>query len=152
MDSTLVCSSSSTLLFSPFPHCSKIKLQSRKRACGTRIFAAGREEAHDQNYSGRLVDESMIVLRKRIHEMKMVERNYEPPADWMEWEKRYFTSYDSLICEMMGVLQSQLMNTRPSLALGAIALITLSVPTSTAVLFFHLMEMSRMVLGGIHLG
>ena len=32
----------------------------------------------------RLVDEDLIVLRKIIHEMKKVERNYEPLEDWME--------------------------------------------------------------------
>lgn len=114
-----------------------------------RIFAS-RNEAHDQNYnSGRLVDESMIVLRKRIHEMKMVEKNYEPPSDWMDWEKRYYTSYDSTICELMGFLQSQLMNTRPSLAFGMMALIILSVPTLSAVVLFHLIEFTKSVLAGI---
>ncbi|CAK7326697.1 unnamed protein product [Dovyalis caffra] len=147
MASTSLCSS--FLSYHPFFTTSKSKLEPRKRAC-TRISAA-RSEAHDQNYySGRLVDENMIVLRKRIHEMKMVERNYEPPSDWMEWEKRYFTSYDSLICGMMGFLQSQLMDTRPSLALGFIALIILSVPMSSAMVLFHFMEMSKMALGGLH--
>ncbi|OMO88103.1 hypothetical protein COLO4_20457 [Corchorus olitorius] len=94
----------------------------------------------------------MIVLRKRIHETKMIERNYEPPADWMEWEKRYYTSYDSMICDVLGVLQSQLMNTRPSLALGMLALVTLSVPTSAAFMFFHFMEMAKgLVASGIHM-
>ena len=85
----------------------------------------------------------MIVLQKRIHDVKMIERNYEPPADWMEWEKRYYTSYDSIICDVLGVLQSQLMNTRPSLALGMLALIMLSLPTSAAVMFLHLMKITR---------
>ncbi|KAJ6988149.1 hypothetical protein NC653_021163 [Populus alba x Populus x berolinensis] len=79
----------------------------------------------------------------------MVERNYEPPANWMEWEKRYFTSYDSLICEMMGFLQSQLMDTRPGLALGFIALISLSVPMATAMMFFHFSEMFKTALDGL---
>lgn len=102
--------------------------------------------------SGRLVDENMIVLRKRIHETKMIERNYEPPAEWMDWEKSFYTSYDSVICEAMGILQSRLMDTRPSLALGLIALVTLSVPTTTLLGMFHLMELIRVVLSGIHLG
>ncbi|KAG4918811.1 hypothetical protein JHK85_057092 [Glycine max] len=106
----------------------------------------------DQNFSGRLVDESMIILRKRIHEMNMIERNYEPPSDWMDWEKRYYNKYDSIICEAVGVLQSQLMNTRPSLALGAMALVAISVPTSSAVLLFHLVELAKVVLAGAHLG
>ncbi|XVF43658.1 hypothetical protein PTKIN_Ptkin02bG0058500 [Pterospermum kingtungense] len=120
----------------------------------TKVFAMrrSRSEAHDQNCSGRLVDVNMIVLRKRIHEQKMIERNYEPPEDWMEWEKRYYTSYDSIICDVLGVLQTLLMNTRPSLALGMLALIMLSVPTSAAVMFFHLMDMTKGVVeAGIHM-
>ncbi|KAJ6318365.1 hypothetical protein OIU76_013828 [Salix suchowensis] len=146
MAATSPCSSS--LSHHPLLSPSKTKLDSRKRVC-SRISASGRE-SRDQNYfSGRIVDENMIVLRKRIHEMKMAERNYEPPSNWMGWEKRYFTSYDSLICEMMGFLQSQLMETRPSLALGFIALISLSVSMSTAMMFFQFTEMFKMTLGGL---
>ncbi|KAJ6689598.1 hypothetical protein OIU85_005958 [Salix viminalis] len=134
MAATSPCSSS--LSHHPLLASSKTKLDYRKRVCA-RISASGRE-SRDQNYfSGRIVDENMIVLRKRIHEMKMAERNDEPPSNWMGWEKRYFTSYDSSICEMMGFLQSQLMETRPSLALGFIALISLSVSMSTAMMFFQ---------------
>ncbi|XP_018805973.1 uncharacterized protein LOC108979706 [Juglans regia] len=142
--------SSSVLSFHPFPGSSKHGLHDPKRASRTRIFAS-RKEAHDQNHSSRMVDENMIVLRKRIHEMKMVERNYEPPSDWMDWEKRIYTSYDSFICGVMGFLQSQMMNSRPSLTLGMLVLIILSVPTSAAVVFFHLMEIiPKGILAGIH--
>ena len=111
-----------------------------------------KREAHDQNYyNGRLVDENMIVLRKRIHEMKMIERNYEPPAEWTNWEKSLYANYDSNICEAMGFLQSELMDIRPSLALGMVALIALSVPTSTAVALFHLVELAKEVLAGLHI-
>ncbi|XP_042503818.1 uncharacterized protein LOC122080982 [Macadamia integrifolia] len=105
---------------------------------------AEKRDACDWDFGGRLVDESMIVLRRRIHEKKMVERNYEPPMDWMEWEKKYYTSYDASICKAVGVLQSLLMNTRPSLALGMVALVALSVPTSMVLVMLHLMN-------GIHL-
>ncbi|KAE8022812.1 hypothetical protein FH972_008581 [Carpinus fangiana] len=77
-----------------------------------------------------------------MHEMKMMERKYEPPSDWMHWEKQIYTSYDSFISEMMGLLQIQLMNTRPSLALGILALLILSVPTSTALVLFHFMQIT----------
>ncbi|KAG8382799.1 hypothetical protein BUALT_Bualt05G0114800 [Buddleja alternifolia] len=90
-------------------------------------------QAHGRNYSGRLVDENLIILRKRIHERNMVEMNDEPPMEWMNWEKQVYTSYDSIICDGMRLIQSYLIETRPSLALGMIALITLSVPTSTVV-------------------
>ena len=94
------------------------------------------------------MDENMIVLRKRIHEMKMVERNYEPPSDWNDWEKRYYTSYDSFICQALGLLQSHLMNTRPSLALGIMGLLLLSLPMSTTMLLFHLLDFSKEVFAG----
>ncbi|MED6110648.1 hypothetical protein PIB30_044869 [Stylosanthes scabra] len=107
---------------------------------------------NDYYHGGRLVDESMIVLRKRIHEMKMIERNYEAPSDWMDWEKRYYTSYDSLVLEAMAFLQTHLMNTRPSFALAAMALLALSLPTSTALLFFHLLHFTSSLFShpGIH--
>nr|XP_027095553.1 uncharacterized protein LOC113715525 [Coffea arabica] len=126
----------------------------RSRSSSTSVSAMRRSEAdhHDQNYSsGRMVDENMIVLRKRIHETKMIERNYEPPSEWMDWEKKYYTSYDSMICEVMGFLQSHLMDTRPSLALGMIALVGLSVPTSTFLVMSQLMELTKGVLAGINI-
>ncbi|TKY50939.1 hypothetical protein E2542_SST22446 [Spatholobus suberectus] len=147
MQSTLVNSSPIFHPFSSLKPCSN----GRKASSFAPIMASMRGSA-DQNFSGRLVDESMIILRKRIREMNMIERNYEPPSDWMDWEKRYYTSYDSIICEAVGVLQTQLMNTRPSLALGAMTLVAISVPTSTAVVFFHLVELAKAVLAGVHLG
>lgn len=153
MESTSLCSSSlpsSSIFNRSKPRIKGVSLASRK------VYASAgpRSDAHDKNCPGgdpqhRLVDENMIVLRKRIHEMKMIERNYEPPENWMEWEKKYYTGYDSYICEAMGVLQAQLMNTRPSFALGVLALIALSVPTSAAVLCFRLMELTNGILAGI---
>ncbi|KAG4984467.1 hypothetical protein AAZX31_10G251800 [Glycine max] len=141
---------SSPILFHPFSP-SKPCSKGKKTNSFAPIKGSMRGSA-DQNFSGRLVDEGMIILRKRIHEMNMIERNYEPPSDWMDWEKRYYTKYDSIICEAVGVLQTQLMNTRPSLALGAMALVAISVPTSSAVLFFHLFELAKAVLAAAHLG
>lgn len=105
------------------------------------------------DYEGNLIDEDMIVLRMRIHEMKITEKNYEAPFDWMEWEKQYYYhgSYNSDICEAVGLLQSLLMNTRPSLALGMVALIVLSVPTSIVVIMFHLVKLAKLLVAGIYL-
>ncbi|GKU90215.1 hypothetical protein SLEP1_g4235 [Rubroshorea leprosula] len=138
---------SSPLSLRPFST-TTVSSRHRRSAISTKIFAA-KKEARGRDSGGRIVDESMIVLRKRIHEMKMIERNYEPPADWMEWEKRFYTSYDSMICEIMGVLQSQLMNTRPSVALGVMALIALSLPISATVVFSQLTEMAKGIWTGI---
>lgn len=121
----------------------------------TLIMCGSGNEAHDNKnyrYGGRLVDENLIVLRKRIHEMKMVERNYEPPSHWMDWEKNCYAGYDEFICEAMAVLQSRLMDTRPSLALGMAALVALSIPTSATVVLFHLIEISKGALVGAHIG
>ncbi|XP_023551441.1 uncharacterized protein LOC111809250 [Cucurbita pepo subsp. pepo] len=108
---------------------------------------------NNNNYyaSGKLVDESMIVLRKRIHEMKMVERSHEPPSNWLDWEKRCYSDYDSHICEALGYLQSHLMNTRPSVALGILLLITLSVPLSSAVILHRFIDIAAALLAGVRL-
>ncbi|WCJ33227.1 hypothetical protein M5689_014602 [Euphorbia peplus] len=120
----------------------------------TRVFAAARrrrgEEESDEYNGGRLVDMNMIVLRKRIHEIKMVERNYEPPSDWSDWEKQYFSTYDSLICDFMGLLQSELMDTRPFVALGMIVFVAFSVPFSSVTLFSHFMDMAKLLSDTIH--
>ncbi|KAI3467009.1 hypothetical protein Pfo_023672 [Paulownia fortunei] len=129
---------SSIQSFDPFSRTQINKPKPNKKIC-TKTYAA-RREAHNQNFDGRLVDENLIVLRKRIHEMKMTERNYEPPREWMDWEKQFYASYDSIICDAMG-----------HMALGMIALIALSVPTSTAVVMYNLLELSKLVLSGIHL-
>ncbi|KAL0408939.1 UNVERIFIED_CONTAM: hypothetical protein Sradi_1828300 [Sesamum radiatum] len=110
-----------------------------------------RSEDSNHNYNDRIVDENMIVLRKRIHEMEMMERNYEPPMEWMDWEKRVYPNYDSMICDAMMWLQWHLMGTRPSVALGVIALVALSVPTSTAVVLINFLELIKGFLHGIHL-
>ncbi|KAK6922226.1 hypothetical protein RJ641_012733 [Dillenia turbinata] len=111
---------------------------------------ASRRDPYGREYDGQKVDENMIVLRKRIHEMKIAENDYVAPSHWMDWEKKYYYgNYDSDICEAVGMLQSKLMNTRPSLALGLVALVALSVPTSTVLLGFHLMKMiNTMILAG----
>nr|XP_009792579.1 PREDICTED: uncharacterized protein LOC104239600 [Nicotiana sylvestris]XP_016504056.1 PREDICTED: uncharacterized protein LOC107822077 [Nicotiana tabacum] len=129
------------------------KLFSQRRSIHTRIMTlAMKREANDQNdYNGGNVDENMIILRKRIQEMKMIEKNYEPPAEWMDWEKKIYGNYNSSICEAMGLLQSLLMNTRPSLALGMVVLVALSVSTSTFVVLFHLVEFTKRVLAGVHI-
>ncbi|RWR85562.1 hypothetical protein CKAN_01443300 [Cinnamomum micranthum f. kanehirae] len=104
-----------------------------------RATGSGGYDRGDWNY-GRSVDEEMIVLRKRIHEMRMTERNYEPPLEWMDWEKRYYAHYDADICEAVGLLQNLLMNSRPSLAIGMVVLVALSVPTSVFMVLLHLIQ------------
>ncbi|XP_057962231.1 uncharacterized protein LOC131153788 [Malania oleifera] len=127
---------SSLLLSSPD---SRRKMGIGRRAERHAGVRASKEDG-EFSYGGNLVDDNMIVLRKRIREMSMADRSYAPPSDWMDWEKQYYKNYNSDVCEAMGILQSMLMNTRPSLALGMFVLIALSLPTSAAVIVFCLME------------
>ncbi|XP_042003641.1 uncharacterized protein LOC121752582 [Salvia splendens] len=95
---------------------------------------------------GSKVDENMIVLRKRIHEMKVMEGDGELPREWMEWERRVYVGYDAIICDAVGHLQSYLMDTRPSFALAMLVILALGMPTSTALVLYNLMA----VVSGIH--
>lgn len=123
----------------------------RQRGRKIRGIAFGRRrDSYEYWREGQVVDEQMIVLRKRIHEMKMVERNYEPPAEWMEWEKELYAGYDELICRGVGLLQVQLMNCRPSVGVGLVALISLSVPAMTFVVLIRMMEMANGVFSSLH--
>ena len=88
----------------------------------------------------------MVVLRMRIHQTKMA----EPPSEWMEWEKQYYSSYDSDIFELVGILQTFLMNTRPGVAVGLLALFLFSVPTSLIFVSYHLLRaMAYYMLPGL---
>ncbi|XP_057962229.1 uncharacterized protein LOC131153787 [Malania oleifera] len=124
----------------------------RKMVSGRRMKRRSRVRVSkrdgDFSYGGKLVDDNMIVLRKRIREMSMAEGSYVPPSDWMDWEKQYYKTYNSDVCEAMGILQSVLMNTRPSLALGIFVLIALSVPTSAAVIVFCLVGRALGMVAG----
>jgi hypothetical protein len=98
------------------------------------------------------VDEDMIVLRKRIREIRITDESISEPSGWTEWEKEYYlTAYSSDVCEVIGLLQRFLMNTRPSLAFGTILLVLISVPTSFGFLLHRLFVMSGSVLAALHI-
>ncbi|OMO60540.1 hypothetical protein CCACVL1_24052 [Corchorus capsularis] len=119
-------------------------LMRRKKGARRQSIIQISASKRDQDFSGKLVDENMVVLRKRIQEMNMLEKNYEAPQHWMEWEKQYKKeNYDVDVCEAVGFLQSKLMETRPSVALGMGALLLFSVSSSSAMVLFHLMAMIK---------
>ncbi|KAJ1684875.1 hypothetical protein LUZ63_016265 [Rhynchospora breviuscula] len=117
----------------------------RIRGCAYRKRTKSRHPGNRQ-----LVDESMITLRKRMHEAKLAERNYEPPSDWMDWEKRYYIQYGTDVFELVGLLQGLLINTRPSLALGLMAIIAVSVPATTILGLHLLIDMCGFVLSPVN--
>ncbi|KAK6913585.1 hypothetical protein RJ641_023186 [Dillenia turbinata] len=137
---------------------SPLSPQLRPRTKSSKVFMArrgggrgGGADDTSRDYEGKMVDENMIVLRMRIQEMKMLQTSYEPPSHWMEWEKRYSAHYHEDVCEAIGLLQTLLINARPSLALGTVAILMLSVPVSSAVVFFHVVEMAKAILFNSHI-
>ncbi|XP_010916318.1 uncharacterized protein [Elaeis guineensis] len=125
----------------------KLHHDHHKRRTPVLIGFSRKRDAYDRDSDGRLVDENMVVLRKRIHEMKVAEGSYEAPSEWMEWEKRcYHASYGSDVSELVGMLQAFLLSTRPGLAFGLVAIITVAVPASVIVMVFHLLVAAMSVL------
>ncbi|KAG6392585.1 hypothetical protein SASPL_146809 [Salvia splendens] len=109
---------------------------------------------------GNSVDENMIVLRMRIKKMKVIEsvgggegegeEGVVAAPEWKEWEKRVFTHYHEGVLDTVGLLQSYLMNTRPSVALGMLALIAMTVPFSTSVVVSNALKVAKGLLAGSH--
>ncbi|KAK1579104.1 hypothetical protein Q3G72_035591 [Acer saccharum] len=112
---------------------------------------SGSARNYGGDYRGRIVDENMIVLRMRIWEIKMLERRNETPSNWMKWEKKYYANngYNEDVCEALGFLQNYLMNRRPGLALGLIALVTLILVLSTGVVLVHAIQIAQMMISSI---
>ncbi|KAJ0247979.1 Mediator of RNA polymerase II transcription subunit [Hirschfeldia incana] len=134
--------SSSPLRFNPLTSSQRItKKRIQTTVCGGYYYRGG-----------RVVDENMVILRKRIHERKMVERNYEPPSHWMQWEKRFYCTYDANICAALSLLQSFLMNSRPSVAFGTMLLLFVSVPVSSAFFAFRILDIVFWLLDSAHVG
>ncbi|KAL7101667.1 hypothetical protein ACP275_08G068900 [Erythranthe tilingii] len=124
------------------------------------IIKAKQGDDQDSDYERKsIVDENnMIVLKMRIKKMKILESNNKnnnegaaaPSSDWNEWEKKLFTHYHEGVCDSMELLQSYLMNTRPSLALGALVLLAMSFPFSSSVVMVNALKVARGLLAGCH--
>lgn len=80
----------------------------------------------------------MIVLRRRIHEMEVAERNYEAPPHWSDWERQYYTAYGSDVCELAGLVQALLLRTRPGYGIAIAVLVAMSVPASAVLMWVQL--------------
>lgn len=94
------------------------------------IKAASSGEYQFGSGGGNMVDADMIVLRKRMFDLKMQETNYKTPEEYMEWEKELYLAYNAQVFRAMGWLQSTLINTRPIVAITLLTLISASVPLS----------------------
>jgi hypothetical protein len=127
-----------------FPHHSARKSQS--------VVMVGNRGTDGWDLDSDRVDEDMFVLRKRIQKIRITDESMSETSGWMEWEKEYYlTAYSSDVCELVGLLQRFLMNTRPSLAIGSILLVLISVPTSFGFLLHRLIVVSGSVLSALHI-
>ncbi|KMZ62991.1 hypothetical protein ZOSMA_42G00320 [Zostera marina] len=82
---------------------------------------------------GDVVNESMIVLRKRIQQMRIKEKIQDPvPVEWTEMEKNYVEEgyYNSDVFRGIPLLQIFLLNSRPFFVFGLLILLLLSLFTS----------------------
>ncbi|GJN05978.1 hypothetical protein PR202_ga23659 [Eleusine coracana subsp. coracana] len=128
-------------------HGPALPMRRRSPAAATRCAALRRNTSGGRGqYGGALVDEGMSVLRRRIREARMVETNYEAPAEWAAWEKRYYPAYVSDVSGLVGALQLMLMSTRPSVAIAVAALVLGSVPVSAVAALHHLAQVAEHVL------
>ena len=69
----------------------------------------------------------MILLRKRMFDLKMQETNYKTSEEYMEWEKELSPAYHENVFRAMKWLQTALINTRPSVAISNLTFIWLGV-------------------------
>ena len=122
------------------------------RAARCRCSSSGRDEAEFGcgGGGGGLVDEGMVVLRRRIHEMRAAERNWEPPEEWAAWEKEWYGTYDADVCDLVGALQGFLVSSRPGVGVGILAVLVLAVPASAFALVSHLLDASRAIISNLH--
>lgn len=106
----------------------------RERGISPSILAMRRDGKREKRRDHKVVDENMVVLKMRIEEMKVKERE-EAAAPLIERE--WYKNYDSDVYELVGLLQMVMMNNRPSLVLGVVALLVLSSSTSLALVLSY---------------
>ncbi|CAO2160846.1 unnamed protein product [Urochloa humidicola] len=125
----------------------------RKPAAVVRCHRRSSSRRDDAEFScsgGRLVDEGMLILRRRIHEMRAAERGWEPPEEWAAWEKEWYGTYDADVCGFLAAVQEFLVTSRPGVGVGILAVLALAVPASAFVLVSHLLDASRAVVSNLH--
>eukprot|EP00253_Pinus_taeda_P024755 PITA_24755 len=102
----------------------------RERRVSQRQFAVKAASSGEYRFGSggpNMVDANMIVLRKRILDLKMQEKNYKTPEEYMEREKDWYPGYHARVFMVMEWLQSALINTRPIVAICVLSLISASV-------------------------
>lgn len=72
----------------------------------------------------------MMVLRRRIEDMRMKETFSQTPEEWMEWEKSCYSSYRADVNILMATLQSVLLGMRPGVVLFIISFLLAAAPVA----------------------
>eukprot|EP01018_Ginkgo_biloba_P027243 Gb_20327 [translate_table: standard] len=132
---------------------SPIHMGRRRRASSLAVKACS--GGHDFGSGGpNIVDANLILLRKRIYELKSQEKNDKFSEEWMEWEKRAYPTYRRKVFEGVGWLQCNLINTRPTVAIGMLSLMSLSVSASVFLVLLtgadHLCQFAMAFLSNFH--
>ncbi|KAF6996858.1 hypothetical protein CFC21_013148 [Triticum aestivum] len=146
-----------------------------RRAGGSRVILclasggghprdSGEWEPAGSPWDGRMVDEGMATLRRRIREVEDEEEEepepeeeggvdlFVPPGEWTELERRHHGLYVAGVREALGILFALLVRARPGLGAGVVALVLLSVPASVLLVSAELVRavhsISAAVLSG----
>lgn len=101
--------------------------QRRQRAGMVRASGMAEPESAGTGGSG-MVDSNMMVLRKRIQNIRIQETCFESPADWAEWERTAYPSYRADVCFMLSTMQSQLLTLRPGTVISIVSVLMAVVP------------------------
>lgn len=121
-----------------------------RRAGGRRavLLGAGRRNgwgadggSSSSSEDGRLVDEDMATLRRRIREARAESSEEDGifdaddggiplPTGWTELERHHHGSYVVGVRGAVGLLEALLVNARPGLGAGLLAVLLLGVPAS----------------------
>lgn len=137
----------------PPPAVTKNKKPAASSTSSSRCASSRRDDAefscNNGGGGGRMVDEGMVVLRRRIHEMEAAERGWEPPDEWAAWEKEWYATYDADVCRLLGLLQAFLASSRPGVGVGLVAVLVLAVPASAFVLVSLLLDASRAIVSNL---
>ncbi|XP_075475614.1 uncharacterized protein LOC142506804 [Primulina tabacum] len=129
--------------------------QRTKRLVLKKSVSAKQYENEDNDAGKSSVDENMIVLRMRIKKMKALEvaskeRVTPSSEDSKEWEKKLFALGHENVYETTENLQSYLMKTKPSVALGMLALFVMCVPLSSPFAVDNVLKVVKGLLAGCH--
>lgn len=122
------------------------------------------EDPAGSPWDGRLVDQGMATLRRRIRQVRAesdpededeeagVEGDGHLPGEWTELERRHHGSYVAGVRGAAGLLLAMLVRARPGLGAGVVALVLLSVPASVLLVSAELIRVldsfSAAVLNG----